>query len=134
VAHAGLPIILVDPLHAVRADMRQRLENMPDLYFAQTLEGSLHARLAIDPTGASSDEFAFDEAVVSPLLQIDPKAVHDPDADLRPLARLVATYGRARVAKAALNERDIEVGPPRGPVLTLRHEPTQELLKIVQTD
>ncbi|HVT12635.1 MAG TPA: dihydrodipicolinate synthase family protein [Fimbriimonadaceae bacterium] len=134
VQHAGLPIILVDPLHTVRADMRERMSNMADLYFAQTLEGSLHSRLAVDPTGASSDEFVFDDAVVSPLIQIDPKAVHDPNADLRPLANFVAMYGRARVAKAALNERDIEVGPPRAPVLTLRHEPTQELLGMVQTD
>lgn len=133
VQHAGLPVFLVDPQHVVRTDMRERLSNMPDLYFAEALETAFHSRFSVAPSGTSSDEFAFDDAVVSPLIQIDPKASRDPDADLRPLAQLVATYGRPRVAKAALNERDIEVGPPRSPVLTLRHDPTQQLLALIQT-
>ncbi|MFI5385686.1 MAG: dihydrodipicolinate synthase family protein [Fimbriimonadales bacterium] len=134
VQHAGLPVIVVDPSHLVRSSIKEKLENLAALHYAETTEGAFRTRFAVDPIGAGSDEFVFEDAVVSPLVQIDPKAAQDPGVNLRPIAQMIGAYGRPRVAKAALNERDIEVGPPRSPVLPLPHEQCQELAALVQTE
>lgn len=133
VQHAGLPIIVVDPQHVVRTHIRDNLSSLPELHYAESLESAFRTRFAIDPSGVSSDEFSFEEAVVSPLVLIDPVAAVDVDADLHPLARLVAHHGRPRVAKAALNLREVEVGPPRSPVLPLTHAIGVELESLVRT-
>jgi dihydrodipicolinate synthase/N-acetylneuraminate lyase len=132
--HAGLPVIVVDPLHRLHTEMRQSLQTIPNLHFAQSLETTFHGRLAVEPSGLASDEFAFEEAVVSPLIQIDPWSSQNADADMTILATLVRQFGRARVAKAAYGCRDIEVGPPRSPVLPLPHKYLDAIAKLVQTD
>jgi dihydrodipicolinate synthase/N-acetylneuraminate lyase len=131
--HAGLPVIVVDPQHLVRTAIKERLANVPNLRYAETPEGAFRTRFAVDPVGSGSDEFVFEDAVVSPLIQIDPVAALRPDADLKPIARMVGLHGRPRIAKAALNLRDIEVGPPRSPVMALSHEHCKELEALVQT-
>jgi dihydrodipicolinate synthase/N-acetylneuraminate lyase len=133
VQHAGLPLIVVDPSHLVRSAMRTNLENLPGLFFAETPEGAFRNRFAVDPIGAGSDEFVLGEAVVSPLVQIDPKASTDSFERLREIAKMIALFGRARIAKAALNLRDIEVGPPRSPILPLADEARRQLSTLVQT-
>jgi dihydrodipicolinate synthase/N-acetylneuraminate lyase len=131
--HAGLPIIVVDPMHRVHNEMRQGLQTIPNLHFAQNLTAAFHARLATDQSAISSDEFAIEEAVVSPLIQIDPRGSMDPEADLTAIAGIVRQFGHARVAKAAYACRDIEVGPPRSPVLPLPHVYLDAIEKLVQT-
>lgn len=133
VQHAGLPIIVVDPQHQLRTDLRERLKNLTELYHAETTEHAFRSRFAVDPIGSGSDEFALEEAVVSPLVQIDPAAALNPDADLHPLARMVAQHGRAQLAKAALSLLDLEVGPPRAPGLPLSHDLRRELGALIQT-
>lgn len=131
--YAGLPVIVVDPQHLVRSHIKENLSSLPALHHAESPEVAFRTRFAVEPVGSGSDEFVFEDAVVSPLIQIDPVASKNTEADLRPLARMIGLYGRARIAKAALNFRDIEVGPPRAPVLPLGHAQFAELGALIQT-
>jgi dihydrodipicolinate synthase/N-acetylneuraminate lyase len=133
VQHAGLPVIVVDPDHLIRSNMQANLANLPELFFAESAEAAFRMRFAVDPIGAGSDEFVLEDAVISPLVQIDPKASTDSYARLHEIGKMVALFGRARVAKAALNLRDIEVGPPRSPVLPLGDDARRRLVSLVQT-
>ncbi len=131
VAHAGLPIILLDPQHCVRANARERLSNLPNLCYAEGMEQTFHARYGVYPAGPGSDEFVVDNAIVSPMIQLVPSACNS-DADLKPLSNLLARHGRARVGKAALNEMEVEVGPPRPPALPLGPEHRLELVSVLR--
>jgi dihydrodipicolinate synthase/N-acetylneuraminate lyase len=133
VNHAGLPVIVVDPQHVLRAATMESLDNLRQLYYGECPEAAFRTRFAVDPIGAGSDEFVLGDLIVSPLIQVDPVASLAVDSDLHPIARLIGRYGRPRVAKAALNLRDIEVGPPRLPVLPLPHEVGVELQAVIQT-
>jgi len=132
VQHAALPVIVVDPEHKVRFAVKERLDNLPDLDYGVAPERAFRTNLAVDPVGCSSDEFVIGEAVVSPLIQIDPAGVAA-GSDLDVVSRLIGQYGRPRIAKAALTLRDIEVGPPRPPVLNLPQEACEELERVIQT-
>ncbi len=132
VQHAGLPVIIVDPDHRIRHGLMDSLSALPELHFAETPEAAMRSRFAVDPIGSGSDEFVIEEAVVSPLIQIDPKGVVE-GANFHKLSRIIGDFGRVRVAKAALNLRDIEVGPPRAPVLALPHAAVLELDSVIVT-
>lgn len=134
VNHAGLPVIVVDPTHLLRTEMREELKTISNLYFAESLESNFFSRFVIEDSGMASDEFALEEAVVSPLIQIDPWGCRREDADLKPIAAIVRQFGRARVAKAALAARDIEVGPPRAPVQPLPHVHLRAVELLVKPD
>lgn len=122
--HAGLPVIVVDPQHLIWAEGRERLLGAPNLIFAQSTEQSLHSRFSVAPLGPGSDEFVVDRAVVSPLIQIAPSG---DEIDVKEIARMMANFGRTRVAKAALELMGIEVGPPRSPTLRLADQARQAL-------
>lgn len=131
--HAGLPVIVTDPLQRVSVAMRTELQNIPNLHFGQPLEGT-HRRLAVEASIVTSDEFVIEEAVVSPLIQIDPASCVKGDSDLGGLGLIVRQFGRPRVAKAAYACRDIEVGPPRSPVQPLPHKFLDVIGRLVQSD
>lgn len=125
--HAGLPVIVVDPQHQIWTESRDRLGGAPNLIFAQSTEGALHSRFSVGPRGPSSDEFVVDRAVISPLIQIVPPADDQERVDVKEIAKLIANFGRGRVAKAALELMDVEVGPPRSPTLRLDGEARRTL-------
>ena len=132
--HSGLPIIVVDPKHRVRTVMREKLQDLHGFHYAESTESSFWTRFAIDPAGMESDEFVCGKVVVSPLIQIDPDGSRDSNSDLRSVAKFLGAHGRIRTSKAALNARDVEVGPPRSPVLPLAFKDSQELSGLLQTD
>ncbi len=130
---ADMPVIVLDPQHLVRSVLRQKLRALPDLHWGESTETAFRTRFAVDPIGAGSDEFVIEDAVVSPVVQIDPVAAKDTKVDVHPIARFVAVQGRPQVAKAALNHRGIDVGSPRPPSLALSNELVVELGVLVQT-
>ncbi|HTQ09225.1 MAG TPA: dihydrodipicolinate synthase family protein [Fimbriimonadaceae bacterium] len=134
VQHAGLPIIVVDPQSRARPTVREPLCNMPNLYYAEAVPDPFRTNPNADSGRTTADEFAISEAVVSPIIQIDPLGAKAGSPNLSLLGRLVSQYGRARIAKAALTLRDVEVGPPRSPALPLPQTACEELVRLVQTN
>lgn len=128
--HASIPVVVLDPAHCLRSNTRSNLSTLSNLCYAESMEGTFNERFGVFPAGPGSDEFVLEEAIISPMVQLDVPGCRS-EKDLRPLSNMIARYGRARVAKAALNGMEIEVGPPRTPTLPLDHEHQQELLALL---
>ncbi len=112
--HAGTHVIAIDPQGVFTPALIQRLENLPMFVQAQPIQG----HCCIYPTGTHTDSFSFGDMVVSPMAAIAPWLLtpHMANCTLQP--ELAAT-GSRRLVSAALELHGIEVGPLRGPYLSL---------------
>lgn len=121
--YGNIPVIAVDPQEQITAEVKESLQEVPDLLFALPLEQAQHAHLSCDKGLATADEFALGQLVVSPLALLRPQqvsqAVHGEVADLTKLMILEETLGCARVSKAGLEALGYEMGPPRPPLKSL---------------
>ena len=121
IAHYGhLPTIVVDPQELVTEEIRLALQDLPDLILAHGLQGSRHSELSCHKGVTTTDEFAADHCVCSPLALLRPKqvasALTGSTVDLAKLIILEETLGRNRVSKAGLEALGLEMGNPRPPL------------------
>lgn len=120
--HAGLPIILVDPQQRLGALDLEELSQTANLTRAQGLGQVGKSDWATWPRAATY-EFALGTTLCSPLALVFPElAVGEVPPGVEAVRSLMAKGGVARVAKAALEQRGTETGPPRGPLRRLDPE------------
>lgn len=134
--HAGIPVIVVDPLGVIGPGVRRPLAENPSLVWADTLSSVGCERLVVHEQRTSTDEFATGELRVSPLATICARwaveALGESDRSFTVPATLARSLGRARVVKAALEVLGIPQGPTRGPVMALSGQPLAALTAFLQ--
>lgn len=132
-AHAGIPLILVDPLDTLNSEVLSGLEDIGSITVAQPL---LQTSISCYKGMTMSDEFGCGAAVASPLALLRPQqvaaALHGEQVDLAKLIILEETLGRARVSKAGLEALGFELGPLRPPLKALTGSVSSALKTLLQ--
>ncbi|MCC7435067.1 MAG: dihydrodipicolinate synthase family protein [Methanoregulaceae archaeon] len=113
--HASLPVAVVDPTRRITAALRERLDALPTVMQTASVSGIA----AFYPEGTHSDQFALNEARISPIVTLAPWRLY-PDALAHWLPEPLRHAGSARVVKAALELQGFECGPLRGPLASLQ--------------
>lgn len=119
--HAGVPVVVVDPMEHISDEIHEELQQVPGIHFAISLVDAGFERLCASKGGTCPDEFCIGSAIVTPLALLLPErlgadAIHQ---DFAKLLILLGTLNPARIAKAALEAMGQEMGPPRGPLKPL---------------
>lgn len=132
--YADLEIILVDPMHRLSDEMELHLKDVPGVTIAQSLRTTAFADAAASDRTAS-DDFAVGDAWVSTTALMLPQlpAQGAPSPAVKALAGFVRQLGGAKVAKAAFNCLDFEVGQLRGPQNTVQGHDLELLNKVMAT-
>ncbi len=136
--HAGIPVIVVDPLGEIGAGVRGPLAENPSLVWATPLGGSVADVVSVNGERSVSDEFMSGGLVVSPLATICPRWAVEALGHVKrsfavPVA-LVRSVGRPRVVKAALDLLGVPQGPTRGPVMELAGPPLASLSTFLEVE
>ncbi|HEY3782701.1 MAG TPA: dihydrodipicolinate synthase family protein [Fimbriimonadaceae bacterium] len=118
--YSNMTTVVVDPLQVITSEVRAGLQDSHDLLFANDIDSSGHSHLSCHKGFTSTDEFAVQECICSPLALLRPKlvasAMKGANVDLAKLIILEETLGRTRVSKAGLEAVGLDMGPPRPPL------------------
>lgn len=113
--HGHLQVFVVDPTSQLSPGLRKSLEAIPD----------------VDLTGLQSKStswFQWKQLKCRPLRAVGIAAEGNADTNL-----LLEKFGSARFIKTALEELEIEAGPLRGPLKTIRGEDRNRLAIALQS-
>jgi 4-hydroxy-tetrahydrodipicolinate synthase len=126
--YAGLPVIVTDPNGLLSKELMDRLANVSGLFLAAPSYWTVRAIGEVARPGV--DEFSLDPGTCTVLALLRPveRLNNLPEDDIRRLARFVLLNGAARVAKAAFELQGVDLGPLRGPRLSLA-QPAADALR-----
>jgi hypothetical protein len=118
--HSDLVVLVVDPQRRLDSEVQDELRNHGGVRFPDPISSVVSSLYAVAET-STTDEFACDGIICSPLGIFELDAVRgvvngiaSPRVEL--LATAMRTFGKVRIAKALLQYRELEAGPPRNPM------------------
>jgi len=125
--HSGTNVIAVDPQGTFTPALMSKLSTIPMLYHANPILG----HCGFYTGGTHSDSFALSEMIVSPIAAFAPWLLSPKISPFTLDAELIAA-GTRRVVSEALELHGLEVGPLRGPYLSLNQGLTDKLRDFLQ--
>lgn len=126
--YSDLCVLVADAREQVSEGLTESLRQHQGIQFLRPVSevvGSDHAVASV----ATPDEFAFDNIVCSPVALLEYTDFLARGEKSAKVAQAMRQHGIVRVAKAILQTRDIEVGPPRNPYQSLPFD----VVKSIQT-